>query len=158
MREYFGRCSREEIAGQAFAINISLLRTLSETLGIPFVLTLGWLETDGKPHFEHGDELLERLMKDGISAYPDGLPLYAWLTSPACEVVDATLPTTIAAATGEPGLAGGIVYISNQDPPPSVIYHPTVVGIDFLDKIGATIALESGGIDARQGSAGPLFR
>ena len=53
-----------------------------------------------------------------------------------------TLLTTIAALSGADDLSGGIIYISNQHADPPVTYHPTVVGIEFLEKIGATLPLD----------------
>ena len=59
--------------------------------------------------------------------------------SPAFEVLDVTLPTTLAQVTKGPKLAGGILYLSNQNPAPEVVYHPTIVGEEFLVKVGAAI-------------------
>jgi hypothetical protein len=84
--------------------------------------------------------LLKRLQNDAISVFTaEGLPMHVPHTSPASEVVDVTLPTTLASVTGASYLAGRILYLSNQESKPSVIYHPTVIGVDFLDKIGATV-------------------
>ena len=108
--------------------------------GIPFILTFGWFEHMGKEAYRHSEELLRTMIRDGFASFqPEGLPLHVWLTSPACEVLDVTLPTTMAAAGAEE-LSGGIIYISNRQPEPPVIYHPTVLGVEFLDKIGATVA------------------
>lgn len=53
-----------------------------------------------------------------------------------------TLLTTIAAVSGADDLSGGIIYISIQPVDPPVTYHPTVVGIEFLEKIGANLSLD----------------
>jgi hypothetical protein len=52
-------------------------------------------------------------------------------------VLDVTLPTTLAEVTGDTDLVGRVLYLSNQTEAPRVLYHPTVVGEDFMLKIGA---------------------
>jgi hypothetical protein len=139
---YLDEFSDGEAIGQAFAINVNIIPYLYAETGIPFTLTMGWFEHCGKELFRHDECLLRTLMRDGISEYqPYGVPIHAWLTSPAFEVLDVTLPTTIAGVSGAKELSGGIIYISNQDAAPPWIYHPTVVGVEFLEKIGAAIPL-----------------
>ena len=52
-----------------------------------------------------------------------------------------TLPTTIAAVSGAEELSGGIIYISNRESRLPVTYHPTGVGVEFLEKIGTAVPL-----------------
>lgn len=140
LQQYLGRYTQEDVVGQAFAINVQLVPLLAAKLGLPFTLTMGWFEHDGKRPYEHGEELIARLLKHGLGAFAtEGLPLHVWLTSAACEVLDVTLPTTLAEITGQGALGGGVIYLSNQTIAPEIIYHPTVVGEDFLVKIGAAI-------------------
>ena len=137
---YFGRYRQEEMVGQAFAINTSLIPLLLDKVGIPFTLTMGWFDDHGKRPYEHGEELIEKLLKrESDTALMQGLPLHVWLTSPAFEVLDVTLPTTLAQVSQNPKLAGGILYLSNQNPAPEILYHPTIMGEEFLVKIGAAI-------------------
>ena len=80
------------------------------------------------------------MLRDGLGSFrQEGIPLHVWLTSPACEVLDVTLPATIAAISDAAQLLGGIIYISNRHPKPPVACHPTVLGMEFLDRIGATV-------------------
>jgi hypothetical protein len=140
LQEFLGPYREEEALGQGFGINVNLIPYLYEKTGIPFTLTIGWFEYLGKQNFQHSEDFLRKLLKEGIASLsPDGLPLHIWLTSPACEVLDVTLMTTLAAVTGHADFSGAIIYISNQESSPSVTYHPTVTGVDFLDKIGATV-------------------
>jgi hypothetical protein len=68
-----------------------------------------------------------------------------WLTSPAFEVLDVCLPTIVAARTQNLNLARRILYLSNQDPKPSVTYHPTAVGEELLYRVGAVFGIEAPG-------------
>lgn len=142
LQRCLGRYRRQEAENQAFAINVELLPILSNELGVPFVLTVGWFSISGKATYQHGDDLLQRLLRDGVSPFfGKGIPLHAWLTSPACEVLDVTLPTTIAGWTGNPELVGRIAYFPNPTPAPQIAYHPTVLGVEFLTAIGAAVML-----------------
>ena len=140
--KYLDEYSDGEALGQAFAINVNIIPYLYAETGIPFTLTLGWFEHMGKEVFRHGERDLRAMLREGAAAWqPDGLPLHVWLTSPACEVLDVTLPTTIAAVSGADELVGGLIYISSRDQTPPAIYHPTVVGVGFLERIGAATRL-----------------
>jgi hypothetical protein len=142
VHKYLDEYSDAEALGQAFAINVNIIPYLYAETGIPFTLTMGWFEHLGKELYRHDEQLLRTLLRSGIADYPPyGIPLHVWLTSPACEVLDVTLPSTIATVSGTEQLSGGIIYISNQDTAPPWIYHPTVVGVEFLEKIGAAMPL-----------------
>jgi hypothetical protein len=71
--------------------------------------------------------------------------MHIWLTSPAFEIIDVCLPTQLAKPIGDEHLLRQILYYSNHETKLSVIYHPTVVGDDFLVRIGAAIALGARG-------------
>jgi hypothetical protein len=132
----------DDLFAQAIFINAQLADLISRKIGAPMYLTLGWTEVDGQPDYAHGEARLRQLLKDGRAALKDGVPMHVWLTSPACEILDVTLPTTLGLATGNRDLIGRILYRSNQDRgATNVVHHPAVIGIDFLDRIGATITL-----------------
>jgi hypothetical protein len=140
LQDYVGRYSQAEIIGQAFAINVQLVSLLADKIGLPLTLTMGWFDHAGKQPYQHDEAFIEKLLQEGAGKYlTERLPLHVWLTSPACEVLDVTLPTTLAEVTGSRNLAGGVVYLSNRTVAPGIIYHPTVVGGDFLMKIGVAV-------------------
>jgi len=47
--DYFNAHTPEELLGQTLAINIALIPLLFETTGVPFEITIGWIELGGKP-------------------------------------------------------------------------------------------------------------
>jgi len=142
LQRFIGPYRDEEIATQALAINDALLPVLSAACGIPFQLTLGWYELSGKSSYKHGPELPERLLKEGIAEIiADGLPMHIWLTSPAFEIIDVSLPTQLAKPLEDTNLLRQILYYSSETTKLSVIYHPTVVGDDFLVRIGAALPI-----------------
>jgi hypothetical protein len=42
-----------DLVGQTVAINLALVPILLEATGVPFHLTIGWIEQQGKPVLEH---------------------------------------------------------------------------------------------------------
>jgi hypothetical protein len=142
LQKFFKDCTADDIAQQGFAHTVNLVPFLNAELGMPMILTIGWLELDGRPLFKHDDDFMRTLVRDGaLSCGATGLPLHMWLTSLACEVLDVTFASTFAAQTGDKEVAGKAMYQANDNRDPDLIYHPTIVGVDFLDKIGATLHL-----------------
>lgn len=142
LQKFFTGCTAEDIAQQGFAHNVNLVPFLNAELETPTILTIGWIELNGRPHYKHDDELLRILLRDGALSFGgSGIPLHMWLTSLACEVLDVSFASTFAAQSGDRDIAGRVMYQPNDNRDPDVVYHPTVVGIDFVDKIGAAVKL-----------------
>lgn len=113
-------------------------------MGIPFRLTIGWIDISGEIHYQHDQAMLLWLLKkDPTLDTSRGVGLHVRLTSPAFEIIDVWLPTIVALRTNQPAMAWRILYASNQDLKPSVIYHPTVVGEEFLYRIGVVFGIGS---------------
>ena len=104
---------------------------------------MGWFEIEGKSGYQHGADLRLKLVEEGGAAFlTEGLPLHVWLTSPAFEVIDATLPSILAQVMGNQNLARRVVYLSNQTSNPRVTYHhPTIVEDRFLVDTGFAVDL-----------------
>ena len=142
LQSLLGAYREDELAKELFAMNCRLLPHLCAAINVPLRITLGWFEHDGKSRYVHDHALLERLLKkDPTVDTSRGLPLHVWFTSPAFEIIDIALPTIMSRNGGRRELAGGILYLSNQSTEPAVIYHPTVVGEDFLYRIGAVFGI-----------------
>ena len=142
LQRLLGHYENQDLVSQALAVQMLLLRELSVAIEVPLMLTMGWFEIEGKASYQHGEELRLKLVEEGGAPFlVDGLPFHVWLTSPAFEVIDATLPTILAQVTGNQNLARRVVYLSNQTPNPRVIYHPTIVGDRFLVDIGVAVDL-----------------
>jgi hypothetical protein len=141
LQRLFNRYSVEEIAAQTLAINLQLLPDLSEAFSAPLTLTGGWFETAGKACYQHGRELIQELLTYGIERHgAAGIPMHYWFTSPAAEVLDVLLPAVMAASTGNAGATTGVIYLSNRERNLPVTYHPTILGAEFLEKVGAVLS------------------
>jgi hypothetical protein len=144
--EYFDRYTSEELVGQTAAINTTLIPLLLEATGIPFQLTIGWIELDGKAKFQHGDDTIRRFMIEKDVAWQRaGVPFHLWLTSPACEIVDVTFAMNLGWAKSREECASLVIYKSVHSSQGDPIYHPTVIGEDFLMQSGLLIELGSPG-------------
>ena len=137
LQRLLGGYTEEQVARQCLTVNYQLKPLLEEQLGFPLYLTIDWYEHFGQKIYEHDEQLLTSLVQVGAANYKaDGFPFHCWLTSPAHEVLDATLPTTIASvAPQHRRLSGAVYYFSLSHPTREVVYHPTIVGEDFLLRI-----------------------
>jgi hypothetical protein len=50
----------EALIGQMAAIHFQLVPLLADRTEIPFQLTIGWIERDGEPIYQHRAELIQR--------------------------------------------------------------------------------------------------
>ena len=101
LQRLLGHYEDRELALQALAVQMLLLRELSVAIEVPLMLTMGWFEIEGKASYQHGEELRLKLVEEGGAPFlVDGLPFHVWLTSPAFEVIDATLPTILETLSG----------------------------------------------------------
>jgi len=143
LQEFMADYTMEDVANRSIEVNLKLIPFLAEKLGIPFTFTVGWFDDRGKQVYRHDETLLQELLKGMKSAdYFKGLPLHFWLTSPAFEVLDVCLYTILAQVMRKPEIAGGVIYYSNTEPKPEIVYHPTIVGTDFLTRIGAVVDVD----------------
>ena len=129
---------KQHLMGRTLTIHTDLQQALLDTIGIPFNLTIGWMELDGKPIFQLGDDLIRRFMRDKKDAYArEGLPFHVWLTSPSLEILDLTFAMNLGWAKTEAECAALIAYQPVHEPIRNRIYHPMLVGDDFFKQTGA---------------------
>jgi hypothetical protein len=142
--DYFDAHEPDELIGQTLAINGALILLLMEATGVPFELTIGWIELDGKPKWKHGYEAIRRFMTDKLVAWRrEGVPFQIWLTSPACEVLDVTFAMNQGWAHSREECGRLIIYKTSDQVADDPIYHPTIVGEDFLRQ--TDVMVEVGG-------------
>jgi hypothetical protein len=79
-------------------------------------------------------------MRDGVSG--GTLNLHCWLTLPTREILDCTLPTTVAIINNMPEAAEGLVLSKHwRELTSRLRYHPMLVGSEFLERAGALVSL-----------------
>jgi hypothetical protein len=138
--EYFKGSPPDLLIGQCAAINFALVPLLYDKCGVSFNLTIGWLVRNGKSICQHDERLIQRFIEGNTDAWlEEGCPFHMWLTSPACEILDVTFAMNLSWAKSKEECADLIVYQSAHEPPRDSIYHPTLVGPDFLHKTGGIL-------------------
>ena len=141
---YFDEHTNEELIGQTLAIHVALIPLLFEATGVPFEITIGWIELAGKPTWQHGEERIRQFMSEKFAAWQrEGVPFHIWLTSPACEILDVTFGMNNGWAKYRDECARLIIYKTPDQIADDPIYHATMVGEDFLRQTGVMIDLES---------------
>jgi hypothetical protein len=138
--DYFDRNGWEAMMGQTAAIHFALVPLLADKTGIPFQLTIGWIERDGKPIYQHDESLIQRFVEGKTEAWlREGCPFHLWLTSPACEILDVTFAMNLGWAKTREECAALVIYHPGQPTARDPIYHPTLVGPDFFHKTGGVL-------------------
>ena len=134
---YFDQHTPQELIGQTLSIHMALIPRLFDATGIPFQLTIGWVEFNGKAIFQHDEDTIARFMTEKSNAWQVGdMPFHLWLTSPAFEVVDMTFAMNLGWAKNSDECARLVFYYPADKPQANPIYHPTLVGADFFEHIG----------------------
>ena len=126
----------EQLVNHSIQLNLLLIPFLYKRFQIPFTLTAGWFEVGPKRAFYHDESYLKRLISGmDPNEYMEGLHLHFWLTSAAMEIIDISLPYLLPSAIGKE--MNRVIHCRNNEPNPAIIYHPMVVGSEFLEKIGS---------------------
>ena len=138
---YFDRHRPVELVGQPVAINLALMPLLLEATGVPFQLTIGWIEQQGRAHFKHNEDLIARFLALKEEAWRrEGLPFHIWLTSPALEILDVTFAMNLGWAKTREECARLIIYQSIHDSVKEPIYHPTLLGEVIFERIKVVLS------------------
>jgi hypothetical protein len=141
--DYFDRHTPEEMLGQTLNINLQLVELLDRKMGVPFLMTFGYVEMYGQRYGECSEYTVQRFLVDKVKAWTrEGVPFHVWLTSLACEVVDITWAMSLGVVRTRDVCARRIIYKPLDSPhssPPT--YHPIVVGEDFLYQSGCVLEL-----------------
>jgi hypothetical protein len=137
---YYERNGWEAMMGQTAAIHFALVPLLCDKTGIPFYLTIGWVERDGKPIYQHDETLIQRFIEGKTGAWlREGCPFHLWLTSPACEVLDVTFAMNLGWAKTREECEAFVIYQPSEEVTRDLVYHPTIVGPDFFHQSGGVL-------------------
>lgn len=135
--DYFTKY-RAMLFGRTATIHTDLQQALLEATGVPFNLTIGWMELEGKPIFRHDIDQISRFLCEKRAAYDrEGVPFHIWLTSPALEILDLTFAMNLGWAKTAKDCEGLVVYQPVDQSHPDRVYHPMLVGDDFFQQTGA---------------------
>lgn len=140
--DYFNQHPGDQLIGQTKAIHETLLPTLSDALSVPLQLTIGWIEFNGAPLMQHGEDLIQMFLREKLPAWHrEGVPFHLWMTSPALEILDVTFALNLGWAKSAEDCARRVIYQSLDAPRGNPVYHPTLVGDDFFVQSGVIVDL-----------------
>jgi hypothetical protein len=130
-----GQRTPQEIVGQCFSIHADLIPALEQFFNSPVYFTIGWIEDPPEKFHELAEERIESLLH--TASQKPTFNLHAWLTLPSMEIMDFVFPTTLAVVRGKPDQFGSAICKHPSDFTGGLQFHPMLIGVDFLLRIGA---------------------
>lgn len=129
-----GALTEEQVVLQCFYVHKRIKAPLEDLFGTEMYYTLGYVETSERLMFGHDESDLRKLLSNGIVS--PTLNLHAWLTLPSMEIIDFSLSASFFRVNNGPQESYGIIVSHADELKLGMKYHPTLVGDDFLYKIG----------------------
>lgn len=137
VRGELGALDYREVAAQCLSIHYRLRPVIQGWLGCPVYYTLGWIddETD-RGMYKFDEAFIMELLRSGQRG-PE-VSIHAWLTLPSMEIIDVSLPTTLAIAWESRDMLGGAIT-RRADELKGMTYKPMLVGDEFLRRTGLLV-------------------
>lgn len=136
IQHYASMHSPEEVSQQCFGYMYCIQNALEDALQTPLYYTLGYVEFEKRPIFYTELARLERNLGDPVSGIGP-IDLHAWLTTPNLEIIDLTFATTYGVVKNIPSVIGRSSFQHYSEFNDNMVYHPQLIGDDYLKKIGA---------------------
>jgi hypothetical protein len=137
--EAVGELGPEDVVAKCLSLHHTLLQPLCKFLKKDVYFTIGYIYVPPNYLYKISEEELRSLMKEGTTK--GELDLHAWLTLPSMEILDFSLPTTIATVKGLKNGHGGVISGCADELLSGLRYHPMVVGDEFINRIGLSSML-----------------
>lgn len=132
----------EEISQQCFWYMYQVKDILENALASPLYYTLGYVQFNGNPVFYTPESELRNKMVTSVEV-GEGFNLHAWLTTPNMEIIDLTFGTTYSIVNNRPEVIGRCALQHYSAFDNNMIYHPQLIGNDYLKRIGTLIEVRS---------------
>ena len=138
IQDYASMHSQEEVSQQCFVYMYGIQSALENALQTPLYYTLGYVEFEKRPVFYTDEKELKSKLGNPMSG--DGaINLHAWLTTPNMEIIDLTFATTYGIVNNIPSVIGRCSLQHYSEFNENMVYHPQLVGEDYLKQIGAFV-------------------
>ena len=111
---------------------------LEEALQTPIYYTLGYVDYEKRPVFYTSEKGLKSKLGNPMSGV-GAINLHAWLTTPNMEIIDLTFATTYGIVNNIPSVIGRYSFQHYSEFNENMVYHPQLVGEDYLKQIGAFV-------------------
>lgn len=132
----------EEISQQCFGYMYCVQDALEDALQTPLYYTLGYVDYNKKPVFYTNEETLKSNLSNPMLG-AGAINLHAWLTTPNMEIIDLTFATTYGIVNNVPSVIGRCAFQHYSAFNENMVYHPQLVGEDYLKQIGAFVDLRA---------------
>lgn len=133
MQGIFSKVTKDYLVAKCFEFHTSQKETIENIFNTQCYFTLGYIECPGQNFFYQTEDTLNGMLKNKVT---DSVSLHAWLTLPSMEIIDLTFFTSYAVRNKLPeGI--GMINCKHGDINDGTLYHPLLIGNDFLIKIGA---------------------
>jgi hypothetical protein len=134
VRDDLGELTEADLVAQCLSIHFRLIPSLERLFGIRPVLTFGYIDDGGKARFKVPDDYFDRLTVSGLSR--GTFDAHAWLTLPSMEIIDFSLPTSMAVVNGWHEGRGLVLSGHADDLKHGLSYHPQLVGDNCIGRFG----------------------
>ncbi|MEL5576504.1 hypothetical protein [Serratia marcescens] len=128
----------EEVSQQCFRYMYLIQDALEEALQTPLYYTLGYVDFERRHVFYTSKEKLKSKLRNPMSGV-GAINLHAWLTTPNMEIIDLTFATTYGIVNNIPSVIGRCSFQHYSEFNENMVYHPQLVGEDYLKQIGAFV-------------------
>jgi hypothetical protein len=144
VRDAVGELGVEAVVAQCLSLHWHLKEPLEKFFGVPILYTIGYVHTPPSYMFKQTEADLQRLLQNGINT--PQLNIHAWLTLPSAEIIDMSLPTSVAVLNQMKEGRGSVLAAHADELKHGLRYHPMLLGDAFLRKIGALVEFHVFGI------------
>lgn len=128
----------EEVSQQCFGYMYFAQGALEDALQTKLYFTLGYVDYEKRPLFYTSEKGLKSKLGNPMSGV-GAINLHAWLTTPNMEIIDLTFATTYGVVNNIPSVIGRCSFQHYSEFNENMIYHPQLVGEDYLKQIGAFV-------------------
>ncbi|ELQ9312341.1 hypothetical protein R3D73_005395 [Serratia marcescens] len=128
----------EEVSQHCFGYMYFVQDALEEALQTPLYYTLDYVDYEKRPVFYTSEKGLKSKLGIPMSGV-GAINLHAWLTPQNMEIIDLTFATTYGIVNNIPYVIGRCSFQHYTEFNGKMIYHPQLVGEDYLKQIGAFV-------------------
>lgn len=126
--------SVNRIAGECLNMHVHLADRLRSAFGLTVYLTIGSVDVLGKEWASFDPAAARSLFERKLSV-GEKFVGHGWLTLPSYEIIDATIQTTIGIQQSDDSMIGNIVAQHVSDLTAAFVYHPSVLGEEYIHSI-----------------------
>ncbi|UHH09849.1 hypothetical protein LU699_16575 [Luteimonas fraxinea] len=134
VRDVLGELTPADLVAQCLSIHLRLVPVLEKVFGVQPAFTIGYIKSGSTFRFKTLDNYFSELAANGLGTRT--FEAHAWLTLPSMEILDFSLPTSMALINGWTEGEGMVLSGHADELKHNLSYHPQLVGAEFINKLG----------------------